>query len=138
MVAEQQHAAALELVVLVQVAHAGEHGLGRGLDVVEVRQRRGHAREPLAHALQRRRPAWSRRAADSEPSAARMRSTSRSVTPVRATISAALQAGERRHRPDAAPVQGRRLEQLLDQRRTVIFFVTVVFFLACVSVIVAV
>ena len=137
-VAEQQHAAAFELVALVQMAHAGEHGLRRRLDVIEVRQRLRHAREPLAHALERPGP-LKRRALGSAPPAARMRSTSRSVTPVRATISAGSLAGERRDRPDAAPVQRRRLEQLLErQRRTVTFFVTVVFFLACVSVIVAV
>ena len=65
-----------------------------------------------------------------------MRSTSRSVTPVRATISDGFVAGERGHGADAAPVQRRRLQQL--DQRTVTFFVTVVFFLACVSVIAAV
>ena len=77
------------------------------------------------------------RAAACRP-AARMRSTSRSVTPVRATISAGSLAGERRatarmRRPSSGAASSNST-----QRRTVTFFVTVVFFLACVSVIVAV
>ena len=136
-IAEQQHAAALELVVLVQEAHAGQHGLGRGLDVIEVRERRRDVREPLAQALQRPVLAWSR---------ARRKRTVRGQDPLDLAQGhpcarddlRRLQAGERRHRPDAAPVQRRRLEQPVDQRRTVIFFVAVVFCLACVSEIVAV
>ena len=125
-IAEQQDAAALELVALVQIAHPLEHRLGGRGDVVEVGQRLGDARQQRPHPLHRRgvdRDRGPRRPA-SRPRPA-MRSTSRRVTPVRATISAGSPPASAAHRTDAAPVDGRRVGELqLAQRRTVIVFLT--------------
>jgi hypothetical protein len=50
-VAEQQYAAALELEPLVQIAHAREHRLGRGRNVIEIGERRRHVRRQRTHPL---------------------------------------------------------------------------------------
>ena len=139
MVAEQQDAAALELVALVQQTRPREHGLGRGLDVVEVGQWRGHMLEQRAHALQRafllqRRPNGQRATRGEDPLDLTQRHSGAGDDLRR------LVPGERRDSADTAPIERGRLQQRfkLAQRRTVIRLVSVVVFLACLSRTVAV